>query len=85
VAAGAAVRRVGRGAIRPSARTGGDQRGAIACACQPLDLPEVGLDPGSLQLPDRTDHHRGTQFSIVALLVALNTVGLLMRHRHQRM
>ena len=47
-----------------------DQCQAVFAAVEPLDLPDVGLDAGVLQLVDRAAHQVGTQLQVVGLLVA---------------
>src|SRR5262249_46397937 len=56
---------------RPPRRAGGHDLFAILPAIESLDLPDIRLDAGILQLLDRLHHQLRPQLEAVRLLVAL--------------
>src|SRR5262245_48666690 len=58
---------------------------AILAPVEPLDLPDVGLDPLVLELADGLNHQPGPDLQIVGLAVAFDSFQLRLLRRHQQL
>ena len=58
---------------------------AVLGRIDPLDLPDVGLDTGVLELVDRLDHQLGAELAVVPLLVAADLLELGLLGGHQEL
>src|SRR6266446_2442490 len=72
--------------LRPATpASGGHDPLAVLAPVEPLDLPDVGLDPRVLELLDRLDHQPGTEFYVVGLRVPTDPVELQPFRGHQQL
>src|SRR5712664_2124703 len=70
----------------PAATVGGGHDPlAVLPTVEPLDLPDVRLDSGTLELADRLDHQPWPELQIVGLLVALEQLELRFLRGHQQL
>src|SRR6266446_6007595 len=70
----------------PAATVGGGHDPlAVLPTVEPLDLPDVRLDSGTLELADRLDHQPWPEVQIVGLLVALEQLELRFLRGHQQL
>src|SRR4029079_14963322 len=58
---------------------------AIRALVDALDLPDVDLDPGVLDLGDRATHQLRTQLGVVAVAVAVDRLQLRLLARHEQL
>src|SRR5262245_26537385 len=72
-------------ALPTAAARGRDDPLAVLMTVEPLDLPDVRLDPGTLELADRPDHEPWPELQIVCLPVAREPLELRLLRRHQQL
>src|SRR5262249_3553189 len=68
-----------------AAACGRDDPLAVLTTVEPLDLPDVRLDPGTLELAERPDHEPWPELQIVCLPVARERLELRLLRRHQQL
>src|SRR5262245_27731284 len=67
-----------------TARRGHDPL-AVLATLEPLDLPDVRLDPGVLELVDRRHHEPRAELQVVGLVVTCEPLELRLLRRHQQL
>ena len=70
---------------RPSRRVAVRDPLAVLALVETLDLPDVWLDPGSLDLFDRPQHEVGAELLVVAVLIPTDRFELRVLGRHQQL
>ena len=71
--------------LRPSRCATRTTASAVLSPVEALDLPDVGLDAGVLELADRCHHQRWAQRAVVGQSVALHERELRRFGRHQQL
>ena len=82
---GAAAEHHADDAVAPARAGLGDEHLAVRALVDALDLPDVDLDAGVLDLGDRAPHQLGAQLGVVAVGVAAHGLQLRVLGGHEQL